>query len=130
MLQGFQCNGFRKIGIDVAEQVANQFLHDKLHIAFHNCLLYQSENVPFAQNEAHYQFAQNNYKNITKLCRSSRDIAEVIDEQQIELVIIGSDAVFTYVPKLSRFHLTRKGVIYSKPCIDSDFPNPFWGDFM
>lgn len=91
---------------------------------------YYEKNVPFAQNEAHYQFAQNNYKNITKLCRSSRDIAEVIDEQQIELVIIGSDAVFTYVPKLSRFHLTRKGVIYSKPCIDSDFPNPFWGDFM
>lgn len=82
------------------------------------------------QNHAHHKFAKNYYKNITKVCRTSKEIANEIDNLEIDLVIIGSDAVFTYIPRLSRFHLTRRGIVYSKPCIDSDFPNPFWGDFI
>lgn len=91
---------------------------------------YYLDNVSEQQNQAHHAFAQKYYKNITKVCRTTQDIAREIDCLEIDLVIIGSDAVFTYIPRLSRFHLCRKGIVYSKPCIDSDFPNPFWGDFI
>lgn len=91
---------------------------------------YYLSNVCDSQNKAHHEFASKHYKNITKICRTSKDIANEIDAFEIDMVIIGSDAVFTYIPKLSRIHLCRRGIIYVKPCIDSDFPNPFWGDFV
>lgn len=90
---------------------------------------YYQKVVSFEQNLAHSNFGKRYYTNITPICRTSQQIASEIDSNEIDLVIIGSDAVFTYVPPLSRIHLCRKGIIYSKPCIDSDFPNPFWGDF-
>lgn len=91
---------------------------------------YYLDNVSEQQNDAHRVFAQTYYKNITKVCRTTQEIAREIDSFEIDLVIIGSDAVFTYIPRLSRFHLCRRGIVYVKPCIDSDFPNPFWGDFV
>ena len=91
---------------------------------------YYNENVSQQQNIAHRLFAKNNYKNITSICRTTHDIAHVIDENEIDIVVIGSDAVFTYIPPLARIHICRRGLVYSKPCIDSDFPNPFWGDFV
>lgn len=91
---------------------------------------YYTKVVPPVQNNAFHEFAAKHYTSISKLCRSSQDIATVIDSEQLDLVVIGSDAVLTYVPILSRFALTRRGPKYFKPCIDSDFPNAFWGDFL
>lgn len=91
---------------------------------------YYQEVVPYEQNEAFHKFARERYSNISKVCRNSKEIAKVIDDENIELIVIGSDAVLTYIPIACRFHITRKGVIYNKPCIDSDFPNAFWGDFV
>lgn len=90
---------------------------------------YYEKVVPQEQNQAFHQFAKERYSRITKICRSSEDVAQVIEENGIELVVIGSDAVLTYIPILCRIHLTRRGLVYSKPCVDSDFPNAFWGDF-
>lgn len=90
---------------------------------------YYKKAVPQVQNEAFYRFAKDRYTRISKVCRSSQDIAQVIDEENIELVLIGSDAVLTYTPVFSRFYFTKRGIVYRKPCIDSDFPNAFWGDF-
>ena len=53
-----------------------------------------------------------------------------MEEENLEMVVVGSDAVLTYIPLLCRFHLTRKGIVFRKPCLDSDFPNAFWGDFV
>lgn len=91
---------------------------------------YYDKMVPQEQNEAFHKFAKDKYTSITKVCRNSREIANVIDEEGIELVIIGSDAVLTYIPILCRVHVTRHGLVYTKPCSDSDFPNAFWGDFI
>ena len=44
----------------------------------------------------HRQFAISNYHNITDVCKDKYDIARVVDEKQIDIVIIGSDAVFSY----------------------------------
>lgn len=91
---------------------------------------YYDENVSQQQNNAHRLFAQKNYRNITNICRTTQDIARVIDDNEIDLVIIGSDAVFTYIPPLARIHICRRGLVYCKPFVDSDYPNPFWGDFI
>ena len=82
------------------------------------------------QFNEHKLFAKQNYT-VSELCRNEKDIADVINKLSIELVIIGSDAVFTYTPHLRRVYLSRSKIIgYTKPCIDSDFPNPFWGNFI
>ena len=91
---------------------------------------YYEKVVPAEQNDAFHRFAQERYSNITRICRSSKDVANVIDGNMIDLVVVGSDAVLTYIPIVRRFRLCRKGIRYSKPCIDSDFPNAFWGDFL
>lgn len=86
--------------------------------------------VPKVQNEMHREFAEKNFV-CTSICRTSKEVAAVIKSYNIEKVLIGSDAVFTYIPKLKRWHLSRKTLIgYNKPCADSDFPNPYWADFM
>lgn len=90
---------------------------------------YYEKYVSKEQNEAHAQYAEKYYKNITKVCRNKFDIAQVIDDENIDVVIIGSDAVFSYTPFWSRFVLCRKGLRYIKPLSDFDCPNPFWGDF-
>ena len=86
--------------------------------------------VPSVQNEAFHQFAAKYYKCSTSICRNSKEIAVAIDENNIDMVVIGSDAVLTYKPMMSRFILTKRGPRYIKPCIDCDFPNAFWGDFV
>lgn len=86
--------------------------------------------VPEEQNNAFHAFALRMYSPITRLCRTSQDIAMVIDQEKIDFVIIGSDAVLTYIPFVRRLHLGRHGLRYYKPCIDSNFPNAFWGDFI
>lgn len=82
-----------------------------------------------AQLKAHEQF-QSNYGQITPRCVSNDDVVKVIKDFNIEFVIIGSDAVLTYTPILDRFRLTRKGFRYIKPFEDSDFPNPYWAEFL
>ena len=91
---------------------------------------YYNKVVPAEQLEAFHQFAKKKYINISRICRNSKDIAKVIDDEKIDLVIIGSDAVLTYIPFLQRFRICKYGIKYMKPCIDSDFPNAFWGDFL
>jgi len=85
--------------------------------------------TPEVQIKEHQRFAKQFFIT-TKVCRTEFDIAEAIRENSIDFVIIGSDTVFTYKPFLDRIKLCRKGLKYFKPAIDSDFPNPFWGNFI
>ena len=84
---------------------------------------------PIAQQEAHIDFRRN-YFNETKLCRTSEDIANVIRENNIEAVIIGSDAIAQHHPLLSRIHFPDRRIISIRRVTeDRMFPNPFWGTF-
>lgn len=66
----------------------------------------------------------------TKLCRTSRDIANVIIEEGIQGVIIGSDAVAQYHPFLSRIVFPTKHFLKIVPVASHrTYPSPFWGDF-
>lgn len=90
---------------------------------------YYNTKVNPDQNSAFKTFQQQYYTSKTTICRNSEDIAKVIEEYNIEHVIIGSDAVLTFIPFWQRFYLTRRGIRYYAPLMDSKFPNPFWGDF-
>lgn len=81
------------------------------------------------QLDEHLKFNET-YLELTAVCRNEKDIVNEIKKLSLDLIIIGSDAVLTYKPFLQRYILSRKGILYFKPAIDSDFPNPFWGNFI
>ena len=91
---------------------------------------YYAKTVLSEQNIVHQQFAENEYSSKTVVCRNSKEIASAIKTENIDKVVIGSDAVFTITPFLSRLHLCKRGVIFSKCYSDSTIINPFWGDFL
>lgn len=91
---------------------------------------YYENNVTKVQFDAHKQFAKDNFDNISDICRNSSDIARVINLREIDTVVIGSDAVFSLKPILSRIYIGRKGLKFLKVCSDAKFPNPFWGSFL
>lgn len=70
------------------------------------------------------------YFPLTKVCRTEREIADVIVEENIKAVIIGSDAVCQHHPFFERLHFPTR-TIYHLDHLTSDrmFPNPFWGLF-
>ena len=86
---------------------------------------YYNKVVPKEQNEAFHQFAKKNYINISRICRNSKDIAKVMDEEKIDLVVIGSDAVLTYIPIIQRFHVCKFGIKYMKKIL-MPFQNFFY----
>lgn len=70
------------------------------------------------------------YFQMTKLCRTSKDIAQVIIEEDIQGVIIGSDAVIQHHPLRERIHFPCRRIIFiHRMTCDRLFPNAFWGDF-
>ena len=82
------------------------------------------------QIEAHHRFANRHFTNITSICRNSKEVAQAIEKNEIEKVIIGSDAVMTFLPFRKRFHFSKKTLIrYEKPFQDSCVPSVYWGDF-
>lgn len=71
------------------------------------------------------------YLNLTRLCRTSYDVALAIQEEKIDAVIIGSDAVIQHHPFRERFHFPCRRIFYiNHPTSDRMYPNAFWGEFM
>jgi len=88
------------------------------------------KNTKNIQLKEHKQFGSM-YLPMSRICRNKQDIANVIKEENIEAMVLGSDAIFSYLPILSRIRPSRhKYWIYTQPYADRKFPNPFWGDFL
>lgn len=86
--------------------------------------------IPAEQAMAHRKFAGENFS-LTELCRTAEDVAAVVDKNEFELIIIGSDAVLQHSTLLSRLTMTSRGpVLRKKPGSDVIYPNPFWGSFI
>ena len=91
---------------------------------------YYKKGVREDQRKMHEEFIKR-YLPVSRLCKTSDDIKQVIAQENIEAIIIGSDAVFSYIPFLRRLHLSRKTFIgISHPTEDHLFPNRCWGDFL
>ena len=70
------------------------------------------------------------YYPMTEECETDKQVAKVIDEESIEAVIIGSDAVSQHHPLRERIHFPCRRILYiSHPTSDRMYPNCFWGSF-
>ncbi|MGD9612721.1 MAG: polysaccharide pyruvyl transferase family protein [Kiritimatiellia bacterium] len=86
--------------------------------------------TPAGQQAVHRRFFESHYE-LTDPCADDRDVARAIAEHRLAGVVIGSDAVFQYVPWRTAFMPNRRGQIaYSRLTPDQRWPNPFLGTFM
>ena len=77
-----------------------------------------------------YTRLREQYYSMTELCETAKQVAKVIEEENIEMVIIGSDAVIQHHPLRGRIHFPCRRIIYiAKPTSDRLYPNCFWGAF-
>lgn len=85
--------------------------------------------TPLVQQNAHKDFRKK-YYNETPLCRSAKEVADVIKKNTIDAVIIGSDAVSQHHPFVSRIHFPSKTIVSILPITEErTFPNVYWGTF-
>lgn len=88
---------------------------------------YYVQNTPISQIENQKKLRLKLWKE-TSLCRTIKDVANIISTEHIEAVIIGSDAVVQHHPLFERIIFPCRNIIAINP-VTSDvvFPNPFWG---
>ena len=86
-----------------------------------------TSSIQFAEHEAF----RNLFFSMTERCYTSSDIAKVVEKDNIEAIIVGSDAVLQTRPFKSRLMkpTMRHPIPLSFPAKDVVSPNPFWGTF-
>lgn len=88
--------------------------------------------IPVAQINCHNNYTREMLP-VSRLCRTIQDLACVVDENKIDAVIVGGDALFKYVPERNRKRFSKRKLRYvyrdvmSVDCIEG---NPFWGGFV
>ena len=93
--------------------------------------IYQSYKkvTPVKQANEHEDFFIHNY-NLTDICYTDDDIARIINEENFDAIVIGSDAVCRHFPILVRWRPSRTHIMLKNCLTSADiFPNPFWGSF-
>lgn len=88
---------------------------------------YYAQNTPISQIENQLKLRLQLWKE-TALCRTIKDVANIISNEQIDAVIIGSDAVAQHHPLFERIVFPCRNIIaINSVTSDIVFPNPFWG---
>lgn len=91
---------------------------------------YYRRSIPLPQYLAHQRFRQEKLV-MTKPCYTDDDIVKVIKDENIEAIIVGSDAVMQHHSYISRVVFPSRHIIsVSKIGQDRMCPNPFWGSFL
>ncbi|MBN1601402.1 MAG: polysaccharide pyruvyl transferase family protein [Chitinispirillaceae bacterium] len=86
--------------------------------------------TPQIQLEMHKSYRDKNLP-ISKMCKKSQDIADIIEDENIEGLIIGSDAVAQHHPLISRIVFRSKKIVAVKKVTpDIMYSNLFWGNFV
>lgn len=87
-------------------------------------------NTPPIQFAEHENFRSHFFK-MTDRCYTSSNVATIIENEEIEAVIVGSDAVMQTNPFRSRLMKPsiKHPVPITFPTRDTVAPNPFWGSF-
>lgn len=77
-----------------------------------------------------YARLQRHYYPLTELCETEKEVASVIEKENIEAIIVGSDAVCQHHPFRERFHFPVRRIFYIEHMSsDRMYPNCFWGEF-
>lgn len=88
---------------------------------------YYAQNTPISQIENQLKLRLQLWKE-TALCRTIKDVANILSNEQIDAVIIGSDAVAQHHPLFERIVFPCRNIIaINSVTSDVVFPNPFWG---
>jgi len=93
--------------------------------------MYQKR-VSSEQYKCHIDFVEQNMP-LTKLCQTEDELLQVIDENNFDAIILGSDALFKYLPISERkvFSLRKLRFVNIYPTSDQILKgNPFWGSFI
>ncbi len=88
------------------------------------------EKCSLPEVRALYLHLINQYYPLTTLCETDKEVAAVIENEHIDAVIVGSDAVLQHHPFRERFKFPCRRIIYiGHPTSDRMYPNCFWGSF-
>ncbi len=92
------------------------------------------KSVPVEQANAHKHYLHYNFV-LTGRCRNASEVAAEIENNNIEAVIIGSDAVVQHYPFIARLSMNpskKSGLSFRLDPVkyETNFPNPFWGEFI
>ncbi len=88
--------------------------------------------IPASQIECHRVFTQKALP-ITDICRTEQELLSQIDDYDLDGLIVGSDALFKYIPQSRRRYFSRKRMWYKKKrvlSVEEIEGNPFWGGFI
>lgn len=91
-----------------------------------------AKRIPKEQIEAHNAYTKNALP-ITEFCRTEKDLLQAIENNQLDGIIVGSDALFKYIPvKLQRRFSKRKLRYIHKNVLSVEKldKNPFFGGFV
>lgn len=92
-----------------------------------------SKRIPSCQIEEHYRFAQKSFS-MTKKCQTEKELIYIIEELDIDGIIVGSDALFKYLPLsyCRNFSFRRLKYIYHYRPLSCEQikENPFFGGFL
>jgi hypothetical protein len=81
------------------------------------------------QGKAHFDFFDF-FCQKTRKCRNDQDIVRVVEEEKLNAIVIGSDAVLQHHPLITRIKFPTKHLYYIEKSDSARmFPNPFWGTF-
>lgn len=80
--------------------------------------------------DAYCQF-RTEYMPLSRHCKTAEELANTIEDEKIDAIIIGSDAIAQHHPLFERILFpTRHIVSIDHMTQDRYFPNPFWGTFL
>lgn len=78
-----------------------------------------------------YENFRNQVMPLTRYCNNTIDLAHIVDEENLDAIIIGSDAVAQHHSLFERIVFPSRHIIsIRKITSDRLFPNPFWGTFL
>ena len=93
--------------------------------------MYQKK-VSKEQYACHIDFAEKNMP-LTKRCRTEAELLQIIEENNLDAILLGSDALFKFLPKSERKTFSKqKFCIIDRPFASDQVleGNPFWGSFI
>lgn len=91
---------------------------------------FYEKRCPQEQNKIQFLFSQQNMP-VSKICTTEEMLKNEILRLNLDVILIGSDALFDYIPKKLRYNFSLRYLkkVPIKITSNHDLPNPFWGTF-
>lgn len=87
--------------------------------------------IPVEQIDAHSKFTASTFP-LTNICRTENDLVAEINRNNIDGIIVGSDALFKYIPESKRKYFSKRKMKYLPVkvlSVEDLKDNPFFGSF-